>query len=123
MDSSDDEQTELLRLIWNEMKALGQNLGGRIEALRADTNARFVELESKLGGRIEGLRADTNTCFAETNGRLDEVVGRLDVVEHAVRDLAAQQVIAGRYLRRFADRHRDDIRDLRVRVARLESKR
>ena len=39
-----DEHAELLRGIWNELKLLGKNLGGRID----QTNVRLERLESHL---------------------------------------------------------------------------
>jgi len=74
---SDSEQTGVLRAIWNEMKALGQNLGGRLDAVRTE-----------LGARID-----------QTNVQLEHVQVRLGAVEELLRDLAGQQVLLGRYVK------------------------
>ncbi len=101
MDEKNDEQTELLRLIWVEMKALGANLGARIDA----TNA-------SLGARIDA-----------TNARLDLAIEKMDTrfgaVEGVMRELGAQQLMLGRFVRSVVD---GDIIDLRERLARVEAK-
>jgi hypothetical protein len=65
MDPNDREQTELLRHIWNEMKALGTHLGGRIDTMRVElkseigqTNQRLDELRVELKGELAGLRVE-----------------------------------------------------------------
>ena len=122
MDPNSREQTELLRLIWNEMKALGQNLGERIDRTndRLDaTNSRLDSMRVELKSEIAG----TNARLDQTNERLDQTNERLDHVEEALRDLAGQQLMLGRYVKNAADRHDGAIEDLRERVSRLESER
>lgn len=111
MNTSDNEQTELLRAIWNEMKALGTNLGGRI----SETNARLDQTNARLETVVETM----DRRFGETNARLDETNSRLGVVEGALRDLAAQQLMLGRFVRKLVD---NDIGELRDRLARVEAK-
>jgi chromosome segregation ATPase len=127
VDPNDREQTELLRLIWNEMKALGQNLGARIDK----TNERLDQTNARLGTldtRVDSMRielkteiAGTNARLDQTNERLDQTNERLDHVEGALRDLAGQQLMLGRYVKNAADRHDGAIDDLRERVTRLET--
>jgi hypothetical protein len=63
MDASSNEQTEILRNIWQQMVAMDRNLGGRIDG---------------LGGKID----ETN------NKRLDQLTERLTVnVERAHRNV------------------------------------
>lgn len=102
---SDSEQTELLRAIWNEMKALGQNLGGRLDALRTE-----------LGARID----QTNARLDQTNARLAGAEDRLGAIEGVLRDLGAQQVLLGRYVKNVVDRHEVSLDEFRERLARLE---
>jgi chromosome segregation ATPase len=120
VDPNDREQTELLRLIWNEMKALGQNLGERIDR----TNARLEALDTRVDSMRVELKteiAGTNARLDQTNERLDQTNERLDHVEEALRDLAGQQLMLGRYVKNAADRHDGAIDELRERVTRLET--
>lgn len=105
MDPRNDEQTELLRHIWQEMKALGSNLGARIDAVR--------EEQQKTNARVDRLCEEQQ----KTNARLDETNVRLGVVEETLQELAAQQVILGRYVRNRTQRA---IRELGKRVSRIE---
>jgi len=114
MDGS-DEQTELLRSIWNEIKALGVNLGGRIDL----TNERLDELSSRVdhnGRRID----ETNQRLDETNQRLGSLEQRTGVIETTLTELATQQVFLSRFVRHAVDQ---DIAELKVRVSRLEAER
>ena len=83
MDPNDPEQTELLRTIWNEMKALGENLGGRIDKTNErldETNQRLESLETRVDTRLAALEAHA----AGTNERLDRVEGALHELETAI---------------------------------------
>jgi DNA anti-recombination protein RmuC len=126
MDPASAEQTELLRNIWNEMKALGQNLGGRID----ETNARLDAVRNDLGARLDL----TNTRIDETNSGIDGLRGdfvraltdsqtrtatELNAVTEAVRGV-------GELLRlRTIEREQitavlDEVAELRTRLERLE---
>lgn len=118
MNSDDHEQTELLRAIWNEMKALGSNLGARIDRTNSRLDAVVETMDRRFG--------ETNDRLDQTNARLDQSIERLDqsierlgVVEQVLRELAGQQVILGRFVRNLVDA---DIGDLRTRLARVEAK-
>ena len=115
MDPKSDEQTELLRLIWNEMKALGANLGTRIDA----TNARLDATGASLGARIDGTNARLDRTIATIDRRFDETNARLDSVDTVLRELAGQQVLLGRFVRSVVD---GQIGELRDRLARVEAK-
>lgn len=117
MDESSREQTELLRHIWNEMKALGTNLGGRIDALRVELKE---ELRSEIGALRTELKAgigQTNARLDQTNAKLDHTNERLDTVDTTLQELAAQQVMLGRYVKHTSQRAIDE---LRARVSRIE---
>src|SRR5438552_2909687 len=103
MDPQSEQQTELLRLIWNEMKALGTNLGGRIDELGRTLGARI----DATNGRLD----DTNARLDETNTRLGVVEGTLKVVEDTLKDLAGQQLMLTRYVKHSVDRHDVEIAD------------
>jgi len=117
-----DEQTELLRSIWNEIKALGTNLGGRID----QTNARLDELSARVdhnGRRIDATNArldETNARLDETNQRLGGLEQRTGVIETTLTELATQQVFLSRFVRHAVDQ---DIAELKARVSKLEAER
>lgn len=102
---SDAEHTEILRAIWSELKALGQNLGGRLDAVRTELAARIDR---------------TNAQLDQTNARLGAAEDRLGSIEELLRDLGAQQVLLGRYVKNVVDRHEVSLDEIRERLARLE---
>lgn len=109
---SDAEQTEILRAIWNEMKALGQSLGGRIDALRTEVSSRIDQTNARLD--------QANARLEKTNERLGGAEQRLGAIEVLLQDLGAQQVLLGRYVKSVVDRHETSLDDIRERLARLE---
>ena len=114
MNGQNQEQTELLRNIWNELKSLGQSLGRRIDQTneRIDqTNARIDDTNRTLGDRFD----ETNRTLG---GRIDDTNRRLGVVEGVLRDLGGQQLILTRYVKTAMER---DIGDLRERMTHLEA--
>ncbi len=71
--SDSSEQVEVLRLIWQELKDLGRNLGGRIDATNArldETNARLDNVRIELKGEISGLRTELKEEIAELRSEL-----------------------------------------------------
>jgi ABC-type transporter Mla subunit MlaD len=119
MDPRNDEQTELLRGIWNEMKELGKNLGSRIDQTNAkldQTNARLDQTRDELRREIR----ETNTRLDRTNERLEELRDELSTritqseihTATAITDLVGT---LGEMKTLFSDRL-----DLRGRVARCE---
>ena len=128
MNPHDHEQTEILRNIWNEMKALGHNLGSRIDQTneRLDITNQRVDITNQrlevMHGELKREIACTNERLDVTNQRLDVTNQRLDVVIGTLRDQAAQQVMLGRYVHNAVERHDEAIADLRQRVGRLESR-
>jgi hypothetical protein len=124
MDPRNDEQTELLRHIWNEMKALGQNLGGRIDNLGDTLGGRIDALTGRvdvLTGRVDVLTGRVDALEHSLGARIDLTNERLGAVEGAVRDLAAQQLMLGRVVKHSVDRHDNAIDDLRERLVRVET--
>lgn len=95
--------TTILRQIRDEMV----KANGRLDTLSEQatiTNERAAALAEKA---------------EQTNERLDRTNERLSVVESVLRDLAAQVVFLGRYVKNKQD---VAIADLRKRVGRLEKK-
>jgi predicted nuclease with TOPRIM domain len=66
-----EDTNEILKLIWHEIKALGTNLGGRIDdtnSLLHDTNSRLAQTNSNLNEtnrRIEKMRMELGTKLEE----------------------------------------------------------
>jgi uncharacterized protein YlxW (UPF0749 family) len=96
----DGEQVQILRAIWNEMKALN----GRVD----QTNARLDAVRAELRGEIDGL------CrrVVEAEVRLATATTQLS---------ADVQTLSG-LIREWREEHRTDRAELRVRVARLEQR-
>ena len=116
-----NEQVEILRAIWTEMKGL---------------NARVDQTNARLD--------QTNARLDQTNARLDQTYARLDavrtefreeidtlrrrVVESAVplatatTQLAAEVQSLSGLIREWREEHRADRAELRTRVARLEER-
>lgn len=114
MNAENNEQTEMLRAIWNEMKAMNANLGGRIDSLAG----RFGSLEGRvdaLGPKLDQMSLDLTTRLDEVNVRLDKTDARLFLLEGVVRDLAGQMLLLGRYVKNV-------VGDLQQRVTRLETR-
>lgn len=74
------EQTEILRGIWQSIKDLGTNLGGRID----QTNVRLDQTNARLD--------QTNSCLDHDNARLDGALERLDGLESQSTELRSALV-------------------------------
>jgi hypothetical protein len=96
MNPESDEQTAILRNIWQEIKALGESLGGRID----QTNEGLAAVRTDLGARIEqtNVRLDLvrTELSTEISAMRTELGARLERVEETLRDLAAQQLMLTR---------------------------
>jgi predicted nucleic acid-binding Zn-ribbon protein len=144
MDSNSDEQTELLRSIWNHLKELNQSLGRRIDGVRDETKGLRDETkglrdETKgLGDRIDGvrdevretnvrldaLRDDVNTRFDKLTVRVDNVERSLgERLDHLSLDVRAMKTAAqGTFelLVKEDARQENDLAMVRERIARIE---
>ena len=105
MSDNEERQTEILMGMWAEMKGLN----GRVDK----TNAALAELReethdgfTRLDARIDKLTEETHAGFADVRGELAELRGE----------------VAGtnRRIDRLGDIAGDHVRELAVRVARLE---
>jgi predicted nucleic acid-binding Zn-ribbon protein len=74
MDPRNDEQTELLRGIWNEIKELGKNLGSRID----QTNAKLEQTRNELSARIDQTNAKLEQTRNELSARIDQTNERIE---------------------------------------------
>ena len=128
-----DEQVELLRAIWNEMKALNgrvdktnDRLGstnGRLDATneRLDaTNERLASVERGL----DGLRDEVRTGFRDLNERIDAVHDRSVRADLRLATSLATLTSEVREMKEIVlvwhDEHRVDRAHLEERVDRLE---
>jgi predicted nucleic acid-binding Zn-ribbon protein len=93
-----DEQVEILRMIWNEMKALNSQVG--------QTNERLDAVRVELKGEVDALR-----------GRVLESEVRLAT---ATTQLSSDvQELTG-LIREWRHDHREDRAEVRARIVRLE---
>jgi uncharacterized coiled-coil DUF342 family protein len=90
MDSNSDEQTELLRNIWNHLKELNASLSRRIDGVRDETKGLRDETKG-LGDRMDGVRdevRETNVRLdalrEDVNTRFDKLTVRVDNVERSL---------------------------------------
>ncbi|MBL8111302.1 MAG: hypothetical protein JNK60_00335 [Acidobacteria bacterium] len=132
-ESESSEQIEVLRGIWQSIKDLGQNLGGRIDQTNSrldQVNARLDQTNSRLDDAVErlarledrmetaeesdkGLRSDIVSMDLRLGTELITVHGDLVVlIEH----LKSHQADAARL-----NQHESKIRALEQRVSSLES--
>lgn len=74
----------------------------------------------EIRDEIRATRTELKAEIAGTNARLDTTNSRLEVVEHTLSDLAAQQVLAIRYMKNTFGRHENELEELDDRVTALE---
>ncbi len=137
-----DEQVELLRGIWNEMKQLNDRvdatnaaLHGEIGGLRSDLREEIGGLRSEFKEEIGGLRSEFKEEIGGLRSEFKEelLLVRADLRGEArrnvERDLRLGTTLAELSLdvreltgivHAWRDEHRIDREDLRERVARLE---
>jgi hypothetical protein len=137
-----DEQVELLRGIWNEMKALN----GRVDATNVALNDGLGGLRAELHDGLGGLRAELHDEIGTLGAKLHQAIGGLrsefkeeffalrtdlktEIRRNVDRDLRLGTAVAELSLdvreltgivHAWRDEHRLDREDLRERVARLE---
>ena len=95
-----DEQLEILRAIWNELKALN----ARVD----QTNSRLDAVRAEVRDEIDGLRR-----------RVVESEVRLAT---ATTQLATEVQTLSGLIREWREEHRADRAELRTRIARLEER-
>lgn len=91
-----------------------KGLRSDVQGVRAETIAVRTELKAEIGS----LRDEVHI----TNERLDITNKRLDVVETTLRDLAAQLLILGRFVRNVSDKYDRDLEDVKARLRKVEDK-
>jgi hypothetical protein len=115
-----DEQVELLRAIWNEMKALN----GRVDTTNATLHGEVGALTAELRAGLDGLRSEFKEEFFALRTDLKTEVRRnleRDVrLGTAVAELSLDVRELTGVVHAWRDEHRLDREDLRERVARLE---
>jgi chromosome segregation ATPase len=124
MNENENEQTELLRNIWNEMKALGQNLGTKIDKTneRLDqTNEHLDAVRTELKQEISSVRTELGERLERVETRLESMDNRLVGVEGAIKELTVQHRWTSRFIETSIERHEREIEELKARVARLDA--
>jgi polyhydroxyalkanoate synthesis regulator phasin len=104
-----DEQTELLRGIWNEMKALNSRIDRKVDELRAETRQGLDE-----------LRAETRQGFAELRSEVAELRGEVSELRAESREGLSQ--LGRRIDNLLLGEHGKEHAELRERVTRLEER-
>ncbi len=111
--ASSEEQVEILRLIWSEMKALNGRIDGVRDDLHKELTSGRVELKTELAALRSELRAEDDA----TRRRLTETEVRLAT---AVTELSGETRALASLIRDWREEHRTDRADLRARVDRIE---
>ncbi|MGD0529624.1 MAG: hypothetical protein ABSE49_31085 [Polyangiaceae bacterium] len=125
-----DEQLEVLRAIWGEMKTLNGRVNAtneRLEGLRTELKAEVGGLRTEVGGLRTELRSEVSGLKAEVSGLRGDIdrVHRASV-ERDVRlgtsltELARDVRELTLVVHDWRDEHRLDREVLRGRVERLE---
>jgi ABC-type transporter Mla subunit MlaD len=93
------------------------------------SNDLTIEILREIRDGIRDLRTDFMQRLDETNSRLDQTNARLENVEHGLLDLgkfmrqiALDQARHERFHTHHVDILEDDMKDLKVRVQRLEDR-
>lgn len=105
-------------LMLEQLKGLRTDVGG----LRADVGGLRAEVGG-LRSDVGGLRTDVGELRVEvrgTNERLDHANLRLDTVETTIRDLAAQMLLLGRFVRHVGDKYDGELESIKDRLATVE---
>lgn len=98
--SGDDLTVAVLREIRDEVRQTRTDLSQRIDAVRTD-----------LGSRID-----------QTNVRLDHLEAETRQMAEGLKELAAQQLMLGRYIKNIVDRHEQSLGEIRERLTKLEGR-
>jgi methyl-accepting chemotaxis protein len=112
-----EDTNDLLRLIWQEIKGLGTNLGGRID----ETNKRLDETREQLGARLDRVEVRTEQLgnrVEEMGNRVEEMGRR--IVESEMR-VATEIVTLAGVVRDLKDRVVEALAQ-RERIDRLEDR-
>ena len=136
MNAEDNEQTELLRNIWNQIKALDQNLGRRIDK----TNEEVAGVKQEVAGvkqevagvkqevaslkqEVTHLRTDVDGLKVELiglRGDVDGLRGDVDELKVEVKGIRVATQSGFELLARADTRRDRDVDDLRSRIERVE---
>lgn len=121
--SFNDEQTEILRGMWSELKSLNHRIDGtndRLDRTRVDLAAEISTLRSELKGEIGTLRAELRDEIASVRDYADET--RKRVIESEMRLATAVTSLSHdvQELSGALRKSRVDPADLRTRLERLE---
>ena len=106
-----DEQVEILRAIWNEMKGLNGRVdktNDRLDAVRVEVKGEIAELRTELKSEVDQLRR-----------RVVESEVRLAT---ATTQLSTEVQSLGGLIREWREEHRSDRADIRHRIERLEDR-
>ncbi len=112
--NGDPEQTEILRAIWNEMKALN----GRVDKTNEGLSGLRTELRGEMAGLRTELRGEMAELRTELRGEMAELRGEMAELRDEMH--AGFEMLGGRIDNLLLGPHGRDHSDLRERVARIE---
>ncbi len=116
MASSDEQLIEILRNIWNEMKALKASLESQLTTTREDLGSRIDQTNERLD--------QTNERLDQTNERLEDLGRRVTESEMrlatATTELAGDVHVLSDLIREWRGDRRADRSRLEKRVTRIE---
>jgi len=119
--SGDDQKVEILRMIWEEMKAVKAALESQLTATREELGARIEQTNARIeqtNKNLESLAQQTDANFKVLTGRITESEMRLAT---ATTELAADVHVLSDLIRGWRQEHREDRAGLESRVARIEA--
>lgn len=111
-----DEQVEILRAIWNEMKGLNARVDKTNERLDG-TNERLEATKDELVREMSGLRTELKSEIDVLRKNVVEVELRLAT---AVTELSTDVRELSGLIHGWREEHREDRADVRSRVERIE---
>ena len=121
MPSDNGQQVEILRMIWEEMKAVKASLEKQLTATREELGARIDQTNARIGQTNKGLESlaqQTDENFKVLTGRITESEMRLAT---ATTELAADVHVLSDLIRDWRQEHREDRARLERRVTRIEA--
>lgn len=115
-----EEQVEILRMIWEEMKAVKASLEKQLTATREELGAHIEQTNARIdqtNRNLESLAQRSDENFQVLTNRITESEMRLAT---ATTELAADVHVLSDLIRDWRQEHREDRARLERRVARIE---
>jgi chromosome segregation ATPase len=124
-DGGANEQTEILRGIWNEVKALNGRIdrtNDRLDAVRTELKPEIASVRTELKAEIADLRAEVHQGNERVTDLHRLMIDKDLRLSTEVTELAGHVSQLVQELRKRPDRQSVELEELRQRVARLEER-